>query len=52
MAEAWMKATTKWQALHERPLRIEIEQAVSESPLEKMQVPIFTANQVNAVPAK
>jgi len=27
MAEAWLKATTKWQALHERPLFIEAEPA-------------------------
>ena len=25
MAEAWLKATTKWQKLHERPLFIEAE---------------------------
>ena len=29
MAEAWLKATTKWQALHELPLYIETESSAS-----------------------
>ena len=29
MAEGWLKATTKWQALHELPLSIETESSAS-----------------------
>jgi UDP-GlcNAc:undecaprenyl-phosphate GlcNAc-1-phosphate transferase len=46
MAEAWMKATARWQTLHEQPLQIEVEKNLSESQSDDGRTPAFRTSPV------
>ena len=48
MAEAWMKATSNWQELHEGPLQIGLEQetATVDTPAENVVTSVFPANSI------